>query len=71
MNIDIRYPNSSVLSYKKKKFDVAEVVLNDANQTSNGKKKKKKFEKKKNSTNKHQPKVYINSNILSVKNFTE
>lgn len=64
MNIDIRYPNSSVLSYKKKKFDVAEVVLNDANQTSNGK-------KKKNSTNKHQPKVYINSNILSVKNFTE
>ena len=40
MNIDIRYPNSSVLSYKKKKFDVAEVVLNDANQTSNGKKKK-------------------------------
>lgn len=69
MNIDIRYPNSSVLSYKKKKFDVAEVVLNDANQTSNGK--KKKFEKKKNLTNKHQPKVYINSNILSIKNFTE
>ena len=38
---DIRYPNSSVLSYKK--FDVAEVVLNDANQTSNGKKNLKKF----------------------------
>lgn len=47
MNIDIRYPNSSVLSYKKKKFDVAEVVLNDANQTSNGKKKKKNLKKKK------------------------